>query len=216
MADCCEDKTCAVEALAARQRKTLHIVLAINLVMFIVELSSGLYAGSSSLLADSLDNLGDAATYALSLYALGYGMRTKARIALIKAALILGAGIFVLGQVCYRLMFPVIPVYETMGLISILALLANGVCFGLLWKHRREDVNMSSVWECSRNDIAANLSVFIAAGLVWATGSGWPDIMIGLGLAVLFLRSAVRVFKHAQKELRQPPVIQITRRKTPR
>jgi Co/Zn/Cd efflux system component len=72
----------------------------------------------------------------------------------------------------------------------------------LLWKHREEDINMSSVWECSRNDIASNLSVFVAAGGVWLTDSGWPDILIGAALAIMFLRSAARVTKAAVTEMR--------------
>jgi Co/Zn/Cd efflux system component len=91
-----------------------------------------------------------------------------------------------------------------MGAVSLLALLANGACLALLWKHRAEDVNMSSVWECSRNDIASNVSVFVAAGGVWLTASGWPDVLVGLLLALLFLRSAARVLRNALAELRHP------------
>jgi len=58
------------------------------------------------------------------------------------------------------------------------------------------------VWECSRNDIASNLSVFVAAGAVWLTGSGWPDIVVGLGLVWLLLRSSIRVISSAMVELR--------------
>jgi Co/Zn/Cd efflux system component len=89
-----------------------------------------------------------------------------------------------------------------MGLFSLLALAANSVCLYLLWRHRNEDVNMSSVWECSRNDIASNLSVFLAAGAVWLTGSGWPDLVVAAALAVLLLRSATRVISAALAELR--------------
>ena len=86
-------------------------------------------------------------------------------------------------------------------LTELLALAANGLCLYLLWRHRFEDVNMSSVWECSRNDIAANLSVFVAAGAVWLTDSGWPDLVVGLGLLVLLLRSSIRVIGSARAEL---------------
>jgi Co/Zn/Cd efflux system component len=106
MADCCKDKACAVDALRQRQRGTLRLVLAINAVMFAVELASGLWARSTALLADSLDNLGDAATYGLSLYAVGHGRRVKAKVALFKAALILGAGLFVMAQVVHALVNP--------------------------------------------------------------------------------------------------------------
>lgn len=202
MADCCENKACALDALRDRQSATLKIVLAINAVMFVVELTAGLMAGSTALLSDSLDNLGDALTYGLSLYVVARGTRSKARVALFNGALILLAGLFVIFQVAYRIAVPVMPTYETMGLVSLLALLANGSCLALLWKHREEDINMSSVWECSRNDIAANIAVLVAAGGVFLTQAGWPDIVVGAALALMFLRSAAKVIKGALAELR--------------
>lgn len=204
MADCCENKACALDALGERQSATLKIVLGINAVMFVVELMAGMMAGSTALLSDSLDNLGDALTYGMSLYAVSRGPRSKAKVALFKGVLILLASLFVLYQVVYRIAVPVVPLYETMGLVSLLALLANGTCLAMLWKHRKEDINMSSVWECSRNDIAANIAVFVAAGGVALTHSGWPDILVGLALALLFLKSAVKVLKGAIVELRRP------------
>lgn len=203
MTGCCEDKACAIEALQERQGATLKAVLGINAVMFVVVLVAGILAASTALLADSLDNLGDALTYGLSLYAVSRGARSKARVALFKGVLILGAGLFVLGQVIYRIMVPAVPVFEAMGAVSILALIANGICLALLWKHRREDINMSSVWECSRNDIAANLAVMIAAAGGWLAQAGWPDLVVGFALVCLFLRSAVRVLSGAVAALRQ-------------
>lgn len=201
--DCCDDKELAIEALQARQSATLRIVLAINVVMFVVELASGLLARSTALISDSLDNLGDAMTYGFSLYAVSRGPRAKAKVALLKGGLITLAGLFVLGQVAYRIMNPAVPVFETMGIISVVALAANGVCLALLWKHRAEDLNMSSVWECSRNDIASNIAVFAAAGGVWLTQSGWPDLVVGFALACLLLRSAAGVSARALRELRR-------------
>jgi len=203
MADCCSDKSCAIDALKTRQGGTLRIVLAINAVMFVVEFASGLMARSTALLSDSIDNLGDATTYGLSLYAISRGARAKARVALFKAGLILIAALFVIGQVAYGITHPGTPIFEVMGAISLLALAANSTCLALLWKHRDEDVNMSSVWECSRNDIASNIAVFIAAGLVWATESGWPDIAVGSVLATLLLWSSAKVCGTAMQELKR-------------
>jgi Co/Zn/Cd efflux system component len=206
MTDCCSDKECAIEALQARQSSTLKIVLVINAVMFVVELAAGQLARSTALFSDTLDKMGDATTYGLSLYAVSRGARSKAKVALFKGGLILAAGLFVLGQVIYGILHPGVPVFETMGIVSLVALAANGACLALLWKHRAEDVNMSSVWECSRNDIASNVSVFVAAGAVWLTQSGWPDLLVGLGLACLFLRSAAGVTANALRELRRAEV----------
>ena len=202
MTDCCEEKACAIDALRERQGLTLKVVLGINAVMFLVELVAGVISGSTALLSDSLDNLGDALTYGLSLYAVSRGPRAKAKVALFKGGLILTAGLFVLGRVIYKVAVPEVPAFETMGAISILALIANGTCLALLWKHRQDDVNMSSVWECSRNDIASNIAVFVAAAGVWFTQSAWPDMLIGMVLACFFVMSAFRVLRNGLAELR--------------
>jgi Co/Zn/Cd efflux system component len=201
MKGCC-DSDFSVEQLRGRQRGTLQIVLAINAAMFLVVVAAAVYAGSSALLADSLDNLGDALTYGLSLFAVSRGISVKAKVALFKGVLILLAAMMVAGQITYKLFVPGVPIFEVMGIFSLIGLAANSICLYLLWQHRNEDVNMSSVWECSRNDIASNLSVFVAAGAVWLTGSGWPDIVVAIGLVFLLTRSAVRVISSAMLELR--------------
>lgn len=201
MSGCC-NQGCSLDRLRERQRGTLQLVFLINAVMFVVIVAAALHAASSALLTDSLDNLGDAFTYALSLYAVSRGPRTKAKVALFKGGLILVAAGLVAVQIISRLLDPVLPAFDEMGLFSLLALAANSVCLFLLWRHRHEDVNMSSVWECSRNDIATNLSVLMAAGAVWLTGSGWPDIVVASGLVALLLHSACRVIRAARLELR--------------
>lgn len=202
MADCCEDKSCAIKALKKRQSGTLKILLAINAVMFAVVFAAGLLAASTALMSDSLDNLGDALTYALSLYVISRTNREKAKVALFKGGLILIAGLFVLGQVVYRLFVPTLPVFETMCGIGLLALTANSICLALLWKHRDEDINMSSVWECSRNDIISNIAVLVAAGGVWLFESGWPDLAVGLVLSLLLINSSRRVLMSAWREFK--------------
>src|SRR4030043_520671 len=197
MGSCC-DNDCSLECLQERQRGTLWVVLGVNAVMFIVIVIASFYGRSSSLLSDSLDNLGDALTYGLSLYAVSRGDTTKARVALFKGGLIFLAACAVIVQIVAKLISPTTPIFEIMGLFSLLGLAANSFCLFLLWKHRQEDVNMSSVWECSRNDIATNLSVFVAAGAVWFTGSGWPDIVVASCLVLLLMRSAIRVIASAR------------------
>ena len=198
----CQDQSCPAEALADAQRGTLRAVLGINAAMFLVIAAAALYGRSSALLADSLDNLGDALTYGLSLYAVAGGIRIKARVALFKGGLIFLTACMVAAQVAYRLLVPSVPVFEVMGAFSLLGLAANALCLRLLWRHRRDDVNMSSVWECSRNDIASNISVFVAAGAVWITGSGWPDLLVAGGLVLFLMRSSMRVLSSALAELR--------------
>ena len=208
MGGCC-DGGCTVEALQNKQRGTLRIVLGINAVMFVVIASAAFYGQSTSLLADSLDNLGDALTYGLSLWAVSRGVATKDRVALFKGVLIFLGATVVAGHVVYKLFVPTMPLFEVMGIFSLLGLLANGTCLYLLWRHRHEDVNMSSVWECSRNDIISNISVFVAAGAVWITGSGWPDILVALVLVWFLYRSAYRVISSARTELKASNTVRL-------
>lgn len=202
MSRCCSDN-CSINALREKQRGTLQIVLGINAVMFLVIVAAAIYGNSTALLADSLDNLGDTVTYGLSLYAVSRDSIVKAKVALFKGTLIFLAALVVAFQIVYKLVVPSTPLFEIMGAFSLIGLGANLTCLFLLWRHRHEDVNMSSVWECSRNDIASNVSVFLAAGAVWLTGSGWPDIAIAAGLLTLLMSSAVRVVASARAELRR-------------
>lgn len=201
MSGCCGD-SCATDALIEKQRGTLITVLVINAVMFFVIVIAAQFARSSALFADSLDNLGDALTYGLSLLVVAAGASEKAKVALFKGGLILLAALVVAGQIGYKLMHPDVPVFELMGGFSLLALAANSACLALLWRHREDDINMSSVWECSRNDIATNISVFVAAGAVWLAESGWPDLVVAVALVLLLLRSSINVISSALRELR--------------
>ncbi|MBI2994564.1 MAG: cation transporter [Gammaproteobacteria bacterium] len=209
MDDCCIEKTSAIERLRERQTATLRLVLLVNAAMFVVELASGLLAGSVALLADSLDMLGDALVYGFSLYVVARGPLWKAQAAVAKAVVMGLFGVFVFGQLVYKLLYPQLPTVETMGGVGALALVANGVCFAMLWRHRAEDINMRSVWLCSRNDLIANVSVLLAALAVWMTLSPWPDIVVGALICAVFLRSAFLVAGEARAELglnhAQPP-----------
>jgi len=170
--------------------------------MFGVIAAAAIFSSSNSLMADSLDNLGDTLTYGLSLYAVSKAVSVKSKVALFKGGLILVAALVVAGSIVYKLFVPSVPAFEAMGVFSLAGLAANSACLALLWRHRTEDVNMSSVWECSRNDIASNLSVFVAAGMVWATGAMWPDLIVAAALVLLLMRSAIRVNVSALAGLR--------------
>jgi cation diffusion facilitator family transporter len=184
----------------------------INAGLFFVEGTAGLLASSTALLADALDMLGDALIYGFSLYVVSRGALWKARAASLKGWIMLLFGLGVMGQAVYKIAVPELPHYPTMGLIGALALAGNAVCLWLLWSHRTEDINMRSVWLCSRNDIIANVAVLGAGAAVWALHSSWPDIVVGLAIAALFLSSSIHVLREAAKErqaaLRSPgPVL---------
>jgi cation diffusion facilitator family transporter len=204
MSDCCTEAGCEVERLRERQSATLKVVLLLNLSMFAVELTAGLMAHSTALLADSLDMLGDALVYAFSLYVVARSLRWKAAAALAKGVVMAAFGLFVVTEAVHKMLVPVVPQAETMGAVGLLALAVNALCFALLARHRSEDINMRSVWLCSRNDIVANVAVLAAAATVAWSGSRWPDIAVGLGIALLFLHSAWHVLREAVAQFRAP------------
>jgi cation diffusion facilitator family transporter len=203
-ADCCSAKATELERLArqADQRRVLVIVLAINAAMFVLELGAGVIAGSSALMADASDMLGDALVYAVSLYALARSDRWKAGAAMLKGVVILGLGVGIAVNVALKIESGVPPSSALMLAFGGLALAANLVCFRLLTRFRHQDVNMASTWECSRNDLIANCGVLLAAALVWRFATPWPDLVFGTLMALVFLRSALRVMAEAAPQLR--------------
>ena len=205
MADSCCENPVDMAAVQGRQRRILVVVLAINAATFLMMVFAAMISGSSSLLSGALDNFGDAVTYALSLMVVGASSAAKARVALFKGFLILGAAIAVAIQIGWRIANPETPVFEAMGVAALVNLGANMICLWLLTPYRTDDVNMSSAWECSRNDVWEGFSVLAAALAVWAFGSGWPDLAIAIGLLAFFLRSSIRVLLRAWRELKLAP-----------
>lgn len=202
MSECACEKPVDASALQLRERRILAVVLAINVVTFLMMVAASFLSGSSALLSGALDNFGDAATYALSFAVVAASVAAKARVALFKGLMILAAALTVAVQVGWRLFHPETPIVETMGLAALLNLAANVVCLRLLWPYRGGDINMASAWECSRNDVFEGLAVIVTAAAVWVFGSGWPDVMVALALLVLFVRSAARVLISAWRQLR--------------
>jgi Co/Zn/Cd efflux system component len=200
--DCCSAKEHEITAVRDGMKRVLQIVLAINAAMFIVEFTAGVIADSSALVADSVDMLGDALVYAMSLYALNKSDRWRAGAALAKGGIIAAFGIGVFAQVATMILYGVTPLAGIMVTFGLIALTANLTCLGLLYRYRQQDVNMSSTFECSRNDVIANVGVLVAAGGVYLTGAAWPDIAAGSIIAVLFFRSAVRVLRQAWPQFR--------------
>jgi cation diffusion facilitator family transporter len=184
-----------------KQAKVLWIVLFINAAMFLVEFAGGIFARSLALSGDSLDMLGDAIAYGSSIYVINKGSRAKTLSASLKGMIMIVSAIVVLAQAVYRLIKHATPEVSLMSSITILALMANMTCLALLTRFKNDDLNMSSVWLCSRNDLIANSAVLAAAGLVWWTGSSLPDLIVGLGITALFLHSGLSVLSKARAEL---------------
>jgi Co/Zn/Cd efflux system component len=206
--DCCHGKGEDLARIARRSdiRRVLIVVLAVNSAMFVLEFGAGVIAQSAALMADSMDMLGDALVYAVSLYALDRSARWRAGAALFKGAFILFLGLGVIIQIAMKVLYGVPPSSLLMLVFGVLALAANLYCLKLLWAFRADNVNLSSTFECSRNDVIANSGVILAAGLVAWFNSPWPDIAVAVVIAFLFLRSALRVTTEAWPQYRPPHV----------
>ncbi len=197
MAGCCD-----VDPKLAQKKQILIIVLVINAVMFFAQFISAMLAHSTSLLADSLDMLGDAITYGLSLYAVAQGGRWLARASLFKGIIIAIFGIAVLVEALYKISFTeVMPHANLMVVFGTIGLIANGVCFYLLSRHRHQDINMRSTWICARNDIIGNFMVLITAGLVVLWHSRWPDIIVGVIFSLILIYFAIKVINESRIEI---------------
>jgi cation diffusion facilitator family transporter len=201
MDQCCEAKTSELSALRLRQWRVLVTVLVINATMFCVEFGAGVLSGSTALLADSLDMLGDSLVYGFSLFVLQRSMVWRSRAALVKGVVMAAFGLGVLAEAALRLRAGVPPLAPAMAAIGTVALAANAFCFLLLWRHRADDINLRSTWLCSRNDLIANGAVLLAAALVAWSGSLWPDLIVGVAIALLFLRTASSVVRESVAEL---------------
>ncbi|WIM09083.1 cation transporter [Enhydrobacter sp.] len=209
-ASCCDHCHEGGDGGGPAYRRVLWAALAINLAMFAVEIGAGLGARSVSLLADSLDFLGDAANYGVSLLVLGLALRWRARAALLKGATMLAFGLWVVVTTVQHTVSGALPDAPTMGAIGLLAIAANLTVAGLLYRHRDGDSNMVSVWICTRNDAIGNLMVLAAALGVLGTGIGWPDFIVGAVMAALALSGAWRILRQALAELRStaaPPTV---------
>jgi Co/Zn/Cd efflux system component len=198
MADaCCDPARSRLDTLRARHRGVLWAVLAINLALFGVELASGLWAGSNALLGDSLDMLGDALVYGASLWVVDRSARAQARVAAGKGLLMALLAASVVADALARVSAGTPPATGVVGVVAALALAGNAACFGLLYAHRGDNLNLRSTWLCSRNDLLANLAVLASAAAVAYTRSAWPDLLVGGGLALLWLRTSLRVLREA-------------------
>jgi Co/Zn/Cd efflux system component len=183
-------------------RRALIAAIAINAAMAVIEITAGASAQSQALLADALDFVADSATYGLSLWMIGKHDAWRARAALFKGASLGLMAALILGTTLWRAVSGAAPEGQTMSLIGLLALAANVTAALLLMRWRDGDANIRSVWLCSRNDAIGNVAVMAAGLLVLATGTPWPDLIVALLLAGLFLRSALSISAQARGELR--------------
>ena len=203
-----QDKACGCsgnpqfDGLDPTYKRILWAVIVINAVMFLIEMSAGKLAGSQALQADALDFLGDAFTYGLSLAVIGMSLKVLSTAALIKGISLLLMGLWVFGSTAYQFFVLGVPKAEIMGAIGVLALAANVASVLLLMQYKDGDANVRSVWLCSRNDAIGNVAVMVASVAVWFTATAWPDLIVAIIMAGLFLRSAQLILAQAWHEFR--------------
>jgi Co/Zn/Cd efflux system component len=203
MAGCGCNSNVQFDGVSAEYKRILWIVIAINVVMFVVEMGASIASQSMALRADALDFLGDSLTYSITLLAIGHSLRWRASAALFKGITLALMGLWVLGSTLYRTLVLEIPNEMIMGSVAMMAFTANLISALLLLKYRNGDSNVRSVWLCSRNDAIGNLAALLAAGAVFATQSPWPDLIVAFAMALLFLHSASLILRQAIAELRQ-------------
>ncbi|SPJ30777.1 cation transporter [Falsiruegeria mediterranea] len=201
MAGCCNHDT-KFDGLSSDYKRRLWLVIAINAIMFAVEMGAGHMARSQALQADALDFLGDALTYGISLAVIGASVRVRTNAALFKAVSLLVMGLWVMGSTLYRVFYVGVPEAQIMGVIGFMALVANLTSVALLVRYKDGDANVRSVWLCSRNDAIGNVAVMLAAAGVWGSTSGWPDLLVAGIMGGLFLSSAMQIFRQAVDERR--------------
>ncbi len=198
--DCCEaDKIDLTKGQNKALVKVFWIVLSINLLMFFIEAIGGYVSHSNALWADSLDMLSDVFIYGLSLYVLTKGHQAKVKASLLKGYLMFILGLFVVGEAVYKIISPIQPTGEIISMIGVIALVANAICLLLLVRHKDTDLNVKSSWICTRNDVFANGGVIIAGFLVVYFNSMWPDILIGLIIACIVLKSSLDIIREGIK-----------------
>ncbi|MCH2396472.1 cation transporter [Oceanibaculum sp.] len=184
-------------------RRALWIVILLNVGYGLVEMVGGFISGSQALKADALDFLGDGLITFLGILAIGWSLVWRARSALIQGLFLGALGVGVLANTGYRVLVLQQPEAELMGLFGLIALVINVAAALVLIPHRAGDANVRAVWLFSRNDAIGNAAVVVAAGLVWWSGTPWPDLAVAAVIAGLFLQSSWSIVRDARSDLRQ-------------
>ncbi|MDO6514096.1 MULTISPECIES: cation transporter [unclassified Neptuniibacter] len=198
MGSCCNNDN-HFDGASIEYKRALWWVIAINALMFFIEMGASVQANSQALQADALDFLGDTATYSLSLLVIGKSLQVRNRAALFKATSLMIMGIGVFGITLYKVIYMQTPKAVTMGSVGALAFTANLISVMILLRFRNGDANVRSVWLCSRNDAIGNIAVMIAALGVWQSASAWPDLIVASIMAGLFSWSAIQIFQQVSK-----------------
>jgi len=192
---------CEVEIKDASQKRVLYWLLGINATMFFVEMTVGILADSTALIADSMDMLADAVVYGIGIYAVGKSILHKAKAAQISGYFQLLLGVIILIDITRRLFLGSEPISSLMIGMGFIALSANVACLMIIRNHKNDEVHMRASWIFSANDVIANMGVIIAGVLVVWLDSRVPDLVIGCIVSIVVLRGAWMILKDAKQEV---------------
>ena len=184
-------------------RRALTIVVVLNLGYGVIEMTGGFLSDSQALKADALDFIGDGLITLLGLLAIGWNPAWRARAALIQGLFLGALGLGVLIATAFRVLVQRQPEADLMSVFGIVAFAVNIAAAIVLIPHRKGDVNVRAVWLFSRNDAIGNIAVVIAAGFVALTRSAWPDLIVAMVIAALFLHSSWSIVRGARAKLRE-------------
>ncbi len=190
-----------------RYTRILWVGLIVNLTMFAVEIIAGWKGGSVSLLADAVDFFGDGVNFAASIFAMTLATVWRSRVALFKGYVMVAYGAFIMAKAAGASVYGTTPEHELMGMIGLLALVANVFVAVLLYAYREGDANMRSVWICTRNDALGNVLILIAAAGVLGTGSRWPDLAVASLMGALAISGGLSVLRRARDEIAQQKTV---------
>ncbi|MDH5389172.1 MAG: cation transporter [Gammaproteobacteria bacterium] len=196
---------CNIEIKNGDERRILLTLLCINALMFVVEITLGIFSESTALIADSLDMLADATVYGIGLYAVGRSPLLKIKAARTSGLFQIVLGLCVLFDVLRRLIWGSEPESSLMMSIGILALIANTICLILISKHKDGEIHMRASWIFSKNDVIANIGIIISGGLVYLLDSRFPDLIIGMLISIIVVRGGMSIIKDADNEKQSLP-----------
>lgn len=198
-----DDKIPDLSHVTPAYKRALWIVVLLNVGYGVIEIFGSFLSGSQALQADALDFVGDGLISFLGLIAVGWGLAARAKAALLQGGFLGLLGLGVIGSTLYRVFVEHEPETLLMGGFAVVAFIVNVAAALVLLPHRNGDANMRAVWLFSRNDAIGNLAVVVAAVLVWALSSSWPDLLVAFAVAGLFLQSAWSIIRDARSDLKQ-------------
>ena len=194
------ERDCNIDIKNKEESRVLIILLGINAIMFIIEITLGIISESTALIADSLDMLADATVYGIGLYAVGKHVLVKVKAAHISGVFQILLGLAVLIDVIRRVIFGSEPESLLMIYVGIAALIANTICLRLIAKHKEGEVHMRASWVFSKNDVIANIGIILGGVLVHLLDSRFPDLIIGLAISIIVIRGGLHIVKDSMNE----------------